>query len=153
VHTIKVPQGCTRAASMRLELGCNLTSGACHLTEGNGVEAHFVTASDVPTWERRATTRTDVRASVDEDYDSRPRFIGFGPDVKSVTTKNLFQVHGVGEHGKQKQLRRPQVLEFFVSLPAGLIAREARGSAHYRARKLQGCGHPARLVSPQFAKP
>lgn len=70
--------------------------------------------------------------------------------------KNVFQVHGIDEHGKialRKQLRRGQVLEFFVNLPACLIGMEACGSAHHWARKLQGLGHTARLVSPQFVKP
>jgi len=53
--------------------------------------------------------------------------------------KNLFQVHGVNEHGKavlKKQLRRDQVAEFFAQLPPCLIGMEACGSAHYWARKL-----------------
>ena len=54
--------------------------------------------------------------------------------------KNLFQVHGVNEHGKavlKKQLRRDQVAEFFAQLPACLIGIEACGSAHHWARKLR----------------
>ena len=54
--------------------------------------------------------------------------------------KNVFQVHGVNEFGKtvvKKQLRRDQVSEYFVNLPACLIGMEACGSAHYWARKLQ----------------
>jgi transposase len=47
--------------------------------------------------------------------------------------KNVFQVHGVDEHGKvvlRKQLRRSQVMEFFRSansMPAG------NGSLWWRA--------------------
>lgn len=70
--------------------------------------------------------------------------------------KNVLQVHGVDEHGKvvlKKQLRRGQVAEFFVNLPACLIGMEACGGAHYWARKLQGLGHTVRLISPQFVKP
>jgi hypothetical protein len=53
--------------------------------------------------------------------------------------KNVFQVHGVNEHGKaalKKQLKRGQVAEFFANLPACLIGMEACGSAHHWARKL-----------------
>jgi transposase len=70
--------------------------------------------------------------------------------------KNLFQVHGVNEHGKavlKKQLRRDQVAEFFAQLPACLIGMEACGSAHHWARKLGGFGHDVRLMAPQFVKP
>jgi transposase len=53
--------------------------------------------------------------------------------------KNVFQLHGVNEHGKvalKKQLRRHQVVEFFANLPSCLIGMEACGSAHYWARRL-----------------
>lgn len=55
--------------------------------------------------------------------------------------KNVFQVHGVDEHGKavlRKQLRRDQVTTFFVNLPPCLIGIEACASAHHWARKLTG---------------
>lgn len=70
--------------------------------------------------------------------------------------KNVFQVHGVNEHGKaalKKQLKRHQVMEFFVNMPACLIGMEACGSAHHWARKLQALGHTVRLMAPQFVKP
>jgi transposase len=70
--------------------------------------------------------------------------------------KNVFQLHGVDEFGKtvvKKQLRRDQVSEYFVNLPACLIGMEACGSAHYWARKLQGFGHTVKLMAPQFVKP
>lgn len=70
--------------------------------------------------------------------------------------KNVFQVHGVNEHGKvmlKKQLRRDQAAEFFAKLPACLIGLEACGSAHHWARKLGGFGHDVRLMAPQFVKP
>lgn len=70
--------------------------------------------------------------------------------------KNLFQVHGVNEHGKaelKKQLRRGQLAEFFAKLPPCLVGMEACGSAHYWARKLQGFGHTVQLMAPQFVKP
>ena len=68
--------------------------------------------------------------------------------------KNVFQVHGIDEHGKavlKKQLRRDQMATFFVNLPPCLIGMEACG--HHWARKLQSFGHTVRLMAPQFVKP
>jgi len=70
--------------------------------------------------------------------------------------KNVFQVHGVNEHGKtalKKQIKRDQMTAFFVNLPPCLIGMEACGGAHYWARKLQGFGHTVKLMAPQFVKP
>lgn len=70
--------------------------------------------------------------------------------------KNVFQLHGVDVSGKtviKKQLRRDQVVNFFVNLPSCLIGMEACGSAHHWARKLQGLGHTVKLMAPQFVKP
>ncbi len=70
--------------------------------------------------------------------------------------KNLFQVHGVDQHGRtvlRKQLRRAQVAVFFANLPTCLIGMEACGSAHFWARKLQSLGHEVKLMAPQFVKP
>jgi transposase len=66
------------------------------------------------------------------------------------------QIHAVDEHGKtvvRKQLKRDQLAEFFVNLPACLIGMEACGSAHHWARKLTGFGHTVKLMAPQFVKP
>jgi len=70
--------------------------------------------------------------------------------------KNVFQVHGIDEHGKavlKKQLRRDQMAAFFANLPPCLIGMEACGSAHHWGRKLQSMGHKVRLMAPQFVKP
>ena len=70
--------------------------------------------------------------------------------------KNVFQVHGIYQHGKvllRKQLRRDQMATFFVNLSPCLIGMEACGSAHHWARKLQSMGHTVRLMAPQFVKP
>jgi len=70
--------------------------------------------------------------------------------------KNVFQVHGIDEHGKvllKKQLRRDQTATFFVNLPPCLLGMEACGGAHHWARKLQAMGHTVRLMAPQFVKP
>ena len=63
--------------------------------------------------------------------------------------KNVFQVHGIDEHGKavlKKQMRRDQMAAFFVNLPPCLIGMEACGSAHHWGRKLASMGHTVRLI-------
>jgi transposase len=70
--------------------------------------------------------------------------------------KNVFQVHGVDERGKvvlRKQLKRGQVMAFFVKLPPCLIGMEACGSAHHWGRQLQTLGHAVKLMAPQYVKP
>jgi len=70
--------------------------------------------------------------------------------------KHVFQIHGVDSSGKaviKKQLRREQMLPFFVQMPACLIGMEACGGAHFWARKLVQLGHKVRLMAPQFVKP
>lgn len=70
--------------------------------------------------------------------------------------KNVFQVHGVNEHGKtvlKKQLKRDQVAEFFATMAPCLIGTEACGTAHHWARKLGAFGHDVKLMAPQFVKP
>lgn len=70
--------------------------------------------------------------------------------------KNIFQVHGVNEHGRaviRKQLTRSKVKEFFANLPPCRVGMEACGSSHYWARELMKFGHDVKLISPQFVKP
>lgn len=70
--------------------------------------------------------------------------------------KNVMQVHGADDHGRavlKKQLRRAQMLPFFVNLVPCKIGIEACGSAHYWARKLQALGHTVQLIPPQYVKP
>jgi transposase len=70
--------------------------------------------------------------------------------------KAVFQVHGVDLQGKtclRKQLRRAEMLSFFVKLEPCLIGMEACGGAHYWARKLSEMGHTVKLMAPQFVKP
>ncbi len=70
--------------------------------------------------------------------------------------KAVFQIHGADQHGKvclRKQIKRAQMLSFFVKLDPCLIGMEACGSAHYWARKLTEMGHTVRLMAPQFVKP
>lgn len=70
--------------------------------------------------------------------------------------KSVFQVHGVdvvGEVAIRRQLRRAQVLPFFVKLPACLIGIEACATAHYWARELGALGHQVKLIPPSYVKP
>lgn len=70
--------------------------------------------------------------------------------------KNVFQIHGVNEHGRvvlRKQLKRSQVTVFFANLTPCLVGMEACGSAHHWARELERLGHTVRLMAPQFVKP
>jgi transposase len=70
--------------------------------------------------------------------------------------KNVFQVHGADDKGRtvlKKQLKRSQVVEFFVNLVPCKIGLEACGSAHYWARKLRALGHTVQLIAPQYVKP
>ena len=70
--------------------------------------------------------------------------------------KNVFQVHGVDEHGRvvlRKWLARGRVLAFFANLPRCLIGLEACGGAHHWARELNRLGHEVRLMPPQYVKP
>ena len=70
--------------------------------------------------------------------------------------KSVFQIHGVDSAGRavlKKQLRRDQMLTFFVQVPPCLIGMEACGGSHFWARKLLQLGHQVRLMAPQFVKP
>lgn len=70
--------------------------------------------------------------------------------------KNVFQIHGIDKDEQivvRKQLRRNQVLNYFVKLEPCLIGLEACGGAHYWARELSAQGHTVRLMSPQHVKP
>ena len=58
--------------------------------------------------------------------------------------KNLFQVHGIDAAEKvvvRKQLRRGQMLAFFMALPPCLVGMEACATSHYWARELAKLGH------------
>jgi transposase len=77
------------------------------------------------------------------------KFTRCGLDI----AKQVFQVHGVNEHGVvkcRKTLPRAKVLEFFAQLPPCLIGIEACGSAHYWARELSKLGHMVKLMATQY---
>lgn len=85
-----------------------------------------------------------------------------GVSIIKITTigidlaKNVFQLHGVDEHGEialKKQLRCEQMEAFSANLPPCLISMEACGGAHHWVRLLQGFGRAVRLMTPQFVKP
>ncbi len=70
--------------------------------------------------------------------------------------KNVFQVHGVDEHGKtviRKQLKRAELLPFFAQTPPCLVGIEACAGSHDWARRLRALGHDARLMAAQFVSP
>ena len=70
--------------------------------------------------------------------------------------KEVFQIHGVDEHGKvllRKRLSRGKMAKFFANIEPCLIGMEACGSSHHWARKLGEFGHTIKLMSPQFVKP
>jgi transposase len=70
--------------------------------------------------------------------------------------KNVFQVHGVDQHGKvvlRNRLSRGQVLAFFANLSRCVIGFEACGGAHYWARELTKLGHEVGLMPPQYVRP
>ncbi len=77
------------------------------------------------------------------------KFTRCGLDI----AKQVFQVHGVNEHGRvegRKTLARGEVLEYFAQLPACLIGIEACAGAHYWARELTKLGHTVKLMAAQF---
>ena len=70
--------------------------------------------------------------------------------------KSVVQVHVVDKDGNpvlRRQLRREQVLAFFVKLQPCVIGMEACTGAHYWSRKLQAQGHTVRIMPAQFVKP
>lgn len=70
--------------------------------------------------------------------------------------KEVFQVHGVDEHGKRlfnKQAKRSQIASFFIKIPLYLIGMEVYAPAHLWANKLQGLGQHVKLIAPQSVKP
>ena len=82
--------------------------------------------------------------------------------MKEITTigidiaKNIFQLHGVDQHGKtllRKTVTRAKLLETLANLSPCLIGIEACGGAHHWARKITRLGHTVRMIAPQFVVP
>ena len=83
-------------------------------------------------------------------------------DFSSVTTvgldlaKHVFFIHAVDAQGQvvfAKEVRRRDLLSFFVSLPPCMVGVEACSSAHHWARELMALGHDVRLMAPAYVKP
>ena len=58
--------------------------------------------------------------------------------------KNIFQIHGVDQHGKtilKKKIKRDQLFTFFANKEPCLIGMEACSGAHFWARVLANQGH------------
>jgi transposase len=80
------------------------------------------------------------------------KIIRVGLDI----AKQVFQMHGVDEHGKsrlRKRLARAKVLEFFAQLPPCVVGIAACGSSHYWGRELTKLGHTEKLMAAQFVIP
>src|SRR5471032_699163 len=70
--------------------------------------------------------------------------------------KNIFQLHGADERGRQtlsRRVSRGKLLETVISLPRCRIVMEACGGAHYWARKFTAMGHHVQIIAPRFVKP
>lgn len=70
--------------------------------------------------------------------------------------KHSFHLHAQDEKGRmvfRKKVLRSQILTVLGNVPACDIVMEACAGAHWMARQLDGLGHDAKLISPQFVKP
>src|SRR5215212_6333100 len=70
--------------------------------------------------------------------------------------KNVFQVHGIDEHGRavlRRKIRRSDVLPLFSKLTPALVGMEACHTSHYWAREIAKFGHDVRMMPAQFVKP
>jgi len=82
--------------------------------------------------------------------------------VKNITllgidlAKEVFQLHGVNEHGKKvlgRKVKRSELPILIANLPKCKIAMEACGSSNYWSRKFMSYGHEVTQISPQHVKP
>lgn len=70
--------------------------------------------------------------------------------------KRSFQVHAIDADGRtalKKKIKREELLDFFATIPPTLVGLEAGSSAYYWAREIEGLGHQARIIPPQYVKP
>jgi len=70
--------------------------------------------------------------------------------------KNVFSVHGVGEHGKvllRRTVSRAHLLELMAGIGPCLVGLEACSGAHHWARELGKLGHTVRIMAPRFVAP
>jgi transposase len=69
--------------------------------------------------------------------------------------KQVFQVHGVDEHGQtvlRRKVSRGQLLKLFAGFEPCLIGMEACATAHHWARELGALGHEVRLMPPAYVR-
>ena len=69
--------------------------------------------------------------------------------------KRVFQAHGADGSGRvlfRKRLARAEVPEFSAAQPPCVVALEACGGPHRRAREIGGLGHTVRLIPPAYVK-
>jgi len=107
---------------------------------------------DAPFQKRHLSAKVEMSLNHVPKGASKMKITTIGIDL----AKNVMQIHGTDVHGNtvlKKQLRRSQVVEFFVKQERCLVGMEACGSAHHWARKLEQMGHTVRLMAPQFVKP
>lgn len=72
------------------------------------------------------------------------------------TSKKYVQAHGVNAAEQpvlRKQLKREEVLNFFVNMEPCLIGLEACSSSHYWVRELGKLGHTVRMMAANFVAP
>ena len=76
----------------------------------------------------------------------------YGLDV----AKRVFQLYWVERQSGEivnRRFDRADLIEFLAQRPAGRVALEACGSAHWWARKLKGLGHQVVLLHAKFIRP
>ncbi|MGF6931984.1 transposase [Paraburkholderia sp. UCT70] len=76
----------------------------------------------------------------------------YGLDV----AKQIFQMYWVDTQTGEianRRFRRDELIAFLAQRPAGRVALEACGSAHWRARKIKAIGHEVVLLHAKFIRP
>jgi transposase len=72
------------------------------------------------------------------------------------TSKSVFTLHGVDEHGRpvlRQDLTRARFEMFLAKASPTEVVLEACGSSHHWGRVAQALGHTVRLIPPQYVKP
>ena len=76
----------------------------------------------------------------------------YGLDI----AKHVFQMYWVDVQSGEianRRFRRDELISFLARRPAGRVALEACGSAHWWARKIKALGHEVVLLHPKFIRP
>ncbi len=72
------------------------------------------------------------------------------------TSKSVFTLHGVDEHGRpilRRDLSRARFETFLAKTSPTEVVLEACGGSHHWGRVAQALRHTARLIPPQYVKP